>query len=98
MAARYQSHVLPSPSPWSQSLYHHCVPSAVLSPYRHCRGQRRFDVKGVAGAAATLAAGDDHTVALKEGHVFMFGTNTYGQLGLGQDIVGVPRMLQVVLA
>ena len=39
---------------------------------------------------------------LAEGRVFMFGRNEYGQLGLGEDtvgrVVGVPRMLEVVLA
>ena len=59
-------------------------------------------MKGVAeAAAATLAVGRQHTVVLIKGRVFMFGSNEYGQLGL-QDtvgrVVGVPRMLEVVLA
>ena len=74
--------------------------SSVQSPCCHCRSQRRFDVKGVAGAAATLAAGDRHTVVLNEGRVFMFGSNEHGQLGFGHvgRVVGVPRMLEVMLA
>ena len=77
------------------------VPPFVQSLCCHCRSQRRFDVKGVA-EAATLAAGYKHTVALIEGRVFMFGRNERGQLGLGHGavgrVVGVPRMLEVVLA
>ena len=63
----------------------------------HCQEcEEYFESK----ARRELCVERKHTVVLKEGRVFMFGSNEYGQQGFGQDmvgrVVGVPRMLEVV--